>query len=378
MANTLTPLVPFVVASMERVLRETGALLGMIDTSRVNAETAAKGQTVQLTETSDGSAYTVTPGPVAPALVDKTVSASTLTLNQYRGDRFHVTEEDWKSMGMRGPEFRVKNIEKSIKVLIEEASGYVHGLAADSGAYAIGSAGTKPFGSNDNVIQDLAFFLDTNLAPNADRGLVLEPRAYRNLFNLNDYKHRNLQPAGTDFARGVIRDADGLMVGMDQGITSQSGKGTEDNAYDTNGAASIGDTAITVDTGTGTILAGSAISFAGGDYKYIVASDYAGGAGDITIQDGLLEDVADGVDITVEAGVRNLALHRDAIVFAARPPAEVPGGDLADDVELITDPVTGLTLRLASYPGYHARQYELSILYGATVARPELLMHLLG
>lgn len=377
MANTLTPLVPFVVASFQRVLRQTGAFLGAINTD-LDVTPVGKGQTIQLPESAAGSTYTVTPGATPPALVDKTITAPTLALNQYKGERFHITGEDWRKMGMRGTDFRMGQIDAAIAALIHEASAYVTALVADSGAYAIGTAGTKPFASNDNVIQDLAFFLDTQLAPVDGRSLILEPRAYRNLFNLDDYKHRNLQPAGTDFASGVIKDADGLAIGWDQSITSQSGKGTEDGNYVTNGAASEGDTSIAVDTGTGTILAGAAISFAGGDYKYIVASDYAGGAGNITIQDGLLEDVADGVGLTVEAGVRNIALHRDAVHMGIRPPAEVDGGDLADEVAIVTDPVTGLSMRLASYPGYHARQYEVSVLYDAVVNRPDLVEHLLG
>lgn len=377
MANTLTPLVPFVVSSFQRVLRQTGSVLGVINTD-LDAEAVGKDQVIQVPESAAGSTYTVTPGPTAPALVDKTITAPTVTLDQYKGERFHVTAEDFKKMGRRGPDFRVGQIDAAIAALIHEADAYVTALAADSGSYAIGTAGTPPFASTDAVIQDVAYFLDTQLAPADGRSLILEPRGYRNLFNLDDYKHSNLAPAGTDFASGIVRDVNGLMVGWDQSITSQSGVGTTNGAYLTNGAVAVGDTTVTVDTGTGTILAGTAISFAGGRYKYIVASDYAGGAGAITLQSPILEAVADGVAITEEAGVRNLAMHRDAIYMAARPPAEAPGGDLADDVEIIMDPVTGLGMRLASYPGYHARQYEVSILYGATVVRPELLNFILG
>lgn len=377
MANTLTPLVPFVVASFQRVLRQTGSLLGVINTD-LDGNAVGQGQVIEIPKSAAGSTYTVTPGAVPPALVDKTVTDSTVTLNQYKGERFHVTGEDWRKMGVRGTDFRMSQIDEAIAALIHEADAYVAGLATAAGSYAAGTAGTALFASNDNVIQDAAFFLDTNLAPNDGRALILNPRNFRNLFNLDTYKHANTQPVGTDFASGTIRNINGLMIGYDQAITSLASKGTENGAYLTNGAVAVGATTIAIDTGTGTILAGATISFAGGSYKYIVASNYAGGAGNITITSPILEAVADGIAITVSAGTRNLALHRDAIYMAARPPAEAPGGDSADEVEIVTDEMTGLGLRLASYPGYHARQYELSILYGATVVRPALLNHLLS
>ena len=366
MSNTLTPLVPFVVAGFQRVLRQTGAVLGSVNSS-ISADIAAQGQTVEIPKAAPGSPYTITPGPVPPALVNKTVSSGQLVMDQARAERFHVTGEDWKAMGARGTDFRVASIDEAISSLVNEAAAFVHGKAAIAASYAMGSAGENPFASDADVLADLAFFLDTQKAPAMDRSLIMNPRTFRDLFKLDEFQRLNESPEGVSFAAGTMRDLQGLSVGWDQGVASHtSGTGT---GYLVDGALEAGDTTLDVKTGSGTILPGDVISFADGVYQYVVKSF---DDSTVTLYNELLEDVDDEVAITLVGGARNLSLHRDAIYWASRAPAEVPGGDMADEVQIVSDPVTGLGMRLASYPGYHARQFELSILYGAEVVRPEL------
>jgi hypothetical protein len=80
----------------------------------------------------------------------------------------------------------------------------------------------------------------------------------------------------------------------------------QSRSYLLNGAKAVGDTALSVDTGTGPILAGEVITI--GSYRYLVASDHAGGAGTLTIAaPGLLAAAADDATITVNPyGSRNI------------------------------------------------------------------------
>lgn len=66
------------------------------------------------------------------------------------------------------------------------------------------------------------------------------------------------------------------------------------------GGYGIGVTSIVVDTGTGAMYAGNVITFAGHATEYIIAADYAGGAGTLTVMLGLTASVADNEAITHE------------------------------------------------------------------------------
>jgi hypothetical protein len=71
-------------------------------------------------------------------------------------------------------------------------------------------------------------------------------------------------------------------------------------SYLINGAEAVGQTTITVDTGSGTIVAGDVVTFAGTAHKYIVKTALA--AGDFVINNpGLLVAEADNDAVTVGA-----------------------------------------------------------------------------
>jgi hypothetical protein len=376
-ANTLTNLVPTVIATMMRVKRSTGAILNAVNTD-LSDEAMAHNQTVTIGKIAPVTEGNVTPGATAPALVDSVVPGVPLVLNQYKQARFHVTAEEWRAMARSGPEFRIKQIDACVAKLLDTAGAYVAGLAAAAGALAYGTAGTTPFASNAKIIADLAEALDHLKAPQSDRFLILNTLAKRNIFQLDNFIKANEAPEGLSFAAGTFRELGGMMVGMDQNVATKTKGDGALYVVDEAAGYAPGATTIKLKTGTGTILAGDVVAFGASPvYKYVVETGITA-AGSIVLRTPLRESVADAAAVAISAGVRNFACHRDAIALALRPPVEAPGGDAADDVEIVTDPETGLSLRLASYPGYHARQYELSVLYGASVVDNNLLAALLG
>jgi hypothetical protein len=135
----------------------------------------------------------------------------------------------------------------------------------------------------------------------------------------------------------------------------------------------VGATLIHVDTGTGTIPTGSLVTIGGNTYT--VTTGTAGdGDQDITIAaPGLIKAIANNDAVTVlSAQDANAAFSRNAIILATRLP-EVPlgGNDLALMREVVTDPRSGLSFELAVYPGYRMVHYEIGVLWGAKVLKPE-------
>jgi len=147
----------------------------------------------------------------------------------------------------------------------------------------------------------------------------------------------------------------------------------------TSGSYAIGATAITLATGSGTVLAGDVVTFAGDTNKYVVAAGVAA-PGVITLAaPGLRKALGTGVALSITAAsTRNLAFHRSAIVLAARAPALPVEGDSADDRTTVTDPRSGITFEVAMYKQYRQVRYEMSIAWGVANIKPAHTAVLLG
>ena len=94
---------------------------------------------------------------------------------------------------------------------------------------------------------------------------------------------------------------------------------------------------------------------------------------------GLRATLADGVDMTVGASYRaNMAFSRDAIHLLTRLPLMPEGGDMADDVMVVQDPISGLFFQVAMYRAYRSVLFEVAIAWGVKAAKPEHIAILLG
>jgi hypothetical protein len=166
------------------------------------------------------------------------------------------------------------------------------------------------------------------------------------------------------------------MIKESAGIASHT-KGTG-ASYITDGTYAVGATAITVDGGTGTILAGDVITFAGDTNKYVVTGALAGGV--VTIgATGLREALDDGVALTVgDSHTANVAFHKAAVEIGMRPMAQPAGGDAAVDRLTVQDPISGLVFEVAAYKGYNKAMFDVSCLYGYKVWKPDFAAVLLG
>ena len=373
MANTLTAIIPSVIAAMQSVSRSSGALFNAVNKD-IDAEAVGLGQAITLPISATASTYTVTPGSTPPALVDSVVTSNTLTLDQHKGSRFSLTEEDLAKIA-NNPDFVNRQIAQSIKAVVNEASSFLYGKMSAGASLAFGAAGTTPFADSPDLLMDIWADLMDEEAPNEDLKATLSTGAWASAGKLTEFQKLNEAPEGVSFARNSIGMLANFGVSFDQKIASVT-KGTG-ASYVADGGASIGDTVITLKTGTGTVLAGDVVVFAGDSNQYVVKTG-AVAAGDIVLAEGLKIALDNGDAMTIQASsVRNICNHMDAVRFGFRP-SKASGLDSAMDSTVVVDPVSGLALRLAAYGGYHAGSYEVSAVYGATVDRPEWVKILLG
>jgi len=146
----------------------------------------------------------------------------------------------------------------------------------------------------------------------------------------------------------------------------------------------IGSTTITLaSAGTGTILTGDAITFAGDATKYIVVTGDAdvSDGGTVVIQEpGLKQAIpASATAITVSASsAKNLGFARSALEIAVRAPAKPQGGDAATDEMMVVDPFSGLAYDVSVYKGFQKTMINVSAAWGVKAWKSEHIVNLLG
>ncbi|EXB36227.1 P22 coat - protein 5 family protein [Acinetobacter baumannii] len=384
MANTLTGLTVTIYNALDVVSRELTGFIPAVS-SDMTYNRAAKGQTVTSPVAPAATASDITPGVTPPNDGDQVIGKVDMTITKARRVPVRWNGEEKLALDNNGASYNTilrDQFAQAMRTLANEVEADVAGLAIGA-SRAVGTAGTTPFATN---LKDSALALKAlqdNGAPKGDLQLVIDTTAGANMRTLGQLTKANEANDDSLLRRGVLLDVHGFAIRESaQVVTPASGTGA---SATTNAAGyAVGATAITLaSAGTGTIVAGDVITFAGDTNQYVVVAgdtDVSNG-GTITLaKPGLRKAIpAAATAITVAAAsTRNLAFARSAIALATRIPALPEGGDSADDRMIVTDPVSGLSFEIAIYRQYRQVQYEVSLAWGCAMVKPEHSIILLG
>ena len=375
MANTLNSLVPDLYEALDIVSRE---MVGFIPAVTLDAQAAraALNQVVRVPVTPAATASDVTPGQLPPDDGDQTIGNTSIIISKSRVVPFRWTGEEQLGVnsGVGYRNIRRDQIAQAIRTLVNEVEANVGTLAAQA-SRAYGTPGTAPFATDLSDPANVLKILKDNGAA-SDLQMVIDTTAGAKVRSLAQLTKAN--EAGTTELRsqGVLLDIHGFTLRESAGIAANTaGTGA---SYVLNGAHAKGATAINVQTGTGTILAGNFITIAGDTNKYVVTAALGGGVVTIAAP-GLMKAATTGAAVTLGASfTANMAFSRSAIVLATRAPALPEEGDSAVDRMLVTDPRSGLTFEVAMYAQYKRMRYEVSIAYGWANIKPSSTAILLG
>jgi hypothetical protein len=387
MANTITGLTVSIYNALDVVSRELTGLIPSV-TSDMTYDRAAVGQAVTSPVAPAATASDITPAVNPPDDGDQTIGTTTMTISKSRRVPVRWNGEERLALDNNGAQYNVilrDQFAQAMRTLANEVETDLGALYVGA-SRAYGTAGTTPFATAGDFTDAsfLAKILKDNGAPNTGNSMVLDTTAGANLVG----KQSRVDIAGQDdmLRRGVLLDTAGFAIRESAGIQTPAVGDAASYVTDTGATYTVGTTTIHVDTGTGDVLAGDIITFAGDTNKYVVATGFTGdGDNDVVIAEpGLKETLADGVAMTVvAAATRSMGFARSAIALATRIPALPKDGsgrevDMAEDRMIVTDPNSGLSFEIAMYLQYRQIQYEVSLAWGQVVTKPEHLALLLG
>ncbi|MDP1664130.1 MAG: P22 phage major capsid protein family protein [Methylobacter sp.] len=381
MSNTLSNLIPTMYAALNVVSREMVGFIPAV-ARHSGAERAALNQDVLVPVVGAGVSGDNTPGVTPPDTGDQDVGNVSIKMTKSRHRAIRWNGE--QTLGMQNAGTLGSTIQQQFEQAFRELANEIETDLA--GAYkfasrAYGTAGTTPFGTAGDLTDfaGVQQILDENGAPVGDRHLVIGSAG---MFNIRG-KQSGLfkaNEAGTDelLRKGTLTEVEGLgLHNSGQVLAHTKGTGA---SYQTNLLAgyAAGDTALAVDTGTGTVLSGDIATFTGDANKYVVGTALSAGSLALN-KPGLRAALANDVAMAVGNNYRaNLAFHRNAIVLATRAPALPDGGDSAVDTYMITDSVTGLVFEIALYKQYLQNVIHVRLAWGWQAIKSEHIAVLLG
>ena len=385
MANTLTNLLPSMYAALDKVSRE---LVGFIPavTRDSQAARAAINQTVYVPIAPAVTTAANTPGVTAPNTGDVTMDSASIAITKSQHVAVRWNGEETMGLTNAGTFERImqSRFEQAFRALTNEIEADLAG-AYKYASRACGATNAVPFASA-GVLTDVAAarrILDDNGAASTDLQLVLGSAAMANLRGVQSSLFK-VSEAGSDqlLRQGMVDRLEGFAL-RNSAQVAMHVKGTGAATYNSDLVAgyNIGDKAIHVEAGTGTLVAGDVVTFAGDSNNYVVNTGFAGdGDMDLVLnKPGLRATLANDVTMTIGNVFRaNLGFDRSAIVLATRLPAMPEGGDAADDKTTLVDPLTGLAFEVAVYRQYLQVHYQVRLAWGWAAVKPEHICLLMG
>jgi hypothetical protein len=382
MANVFTNLAADIYKAADIVGRE---VVGFVSSGTINGgtERAAKGDTVRSAFTRPQTVNTTyAPSMTIPEGTDQTVDNKTVVLNSYVSVQIPYTGEDIKHLnnGIGYETVYGDQIAQAYRTCVNKIELDGWNEARKNATRAYGTAGTTPFASNFNDLAQVQKILVDNGMPfDGQLSAIYDTTSMANLQSLSQLQKMNEAGTGELLRQGSVAELMGFILKRSAqiGVTT---KGTGASYTTDTAGYAVGATAITLITGSGTILAGDVVTFAGDTNKYVVAVGNTA-PGVITLASpGLRVAIPTSATAMTIGGnfTANVALHRNAIELAMRPPAQPEGGDAAVDNMVVQDPHSGLTFELAAYKGYQKMMIEVRALYQWKAWKPDAIVLHLG
>lgn len=387
MSNSLTNIQPKILARGLMTLREL-AIMPRIVNSDLSAQAAEKGASIDVPIPSAVTATDVTPAATPPALVDTTPSKVVVNLSNWKEARFHLSDQDLGNIDANA-HFLPMQTQEAVRALANAINLSV--LQEYKGVYGFaGAAGTTPFATTAAAAVEARQILNEQLAPRSDRRGILNGDAESNALLLGPFADASQTGENMVKIDGVLGRKYGVdWYADDQILTHTAGTITTGLIAKASTAQAAGLETIVghtaASTGACALVVGDIIEIAGqsGTYTLTAVATQASANSDVNlaISPPLRVALVGSEAITVKAShVVNMVFHRDAFALAMRPLASArpSGGEGLANITTLTDPQTGISMRLELSRQHKAWVWSFDVLWGVKLVRAALATRLAG
>ena len=368
--NDLSQVTPKIIAGAVPVLRQNSIMPRLV-MGDMQVTAAKRGSTIDVPIPSEYVVADVTPSENNSATQAMSPTTVPVPLNQWKYVPFNMTDKDFLEIADGVFPREVDAAVKAIANYVDEylLGQYVHFY----GVY--GTAGTTPFGDEKpNDAAKLRAVLNNQLCPLEPRHVVLNADAEAAALSVPAFANMEWHGDPQAILDGKLNRRLGFYWWMNQNVPEHIAGDAD--AYAVNGNQAAGATTIPIQTGTGDFEVGDIITFANHSQTYTVVSQVSGTS--VTIRPPLQVAVPTTTVISSLADhIANIAFHPGAFAFATRPLEQVTTG-LGVLSEVVSDTISGLSMRLQIKYGEFMTLYTFDILFGGTVVRPEYGARFLG
>ncbi len=387
MANTYTDTITEVLyGTMEQIQQEPTGLLQSVERNVSDVTMASFGENVESLVTGDvtvTSATSFTPQMDDVDAPDDSDSKDTFKLTNHIYFDIAILPEHQRHANNTIGWSKVLNQRflKGFRAARNQLESELATVMYKGASKAVGTAGTTPFASNYDLIEDgMKVLVDQGVSRyQGDISLTMDTSASANLRKLANLQNVNTSGTNALLRQGILLPLNGVNLRESGQIASHT-KGTGAGyLVDLTAGYAAGSTTIHVDTGTGTILAGDVITFGSDATEYVVKTGFAGdGDGDIVISSpGLKSAISDGDAVTIkDSYTANMLYASTAAEFASRAP------DLGDDKAIfrstISDEVANFNWVYSIYPGVGMQRLRVETFTGYKVWNPFQIINVKG
>jgi hypothetical protein len=384
MANTLTPLIPKLVARGLLALRQESRMARLV-TTIADARPDAKFSTVTVPVSSSVSVADVTPSNTPPATSDTSLDSVSVAVDKWKEAAFYLSDKDTQEVDAQ-MDYLPLQASEAIKALANQLDNDIFALYKDIYGFA-GTAGTTPFATDVSAYLAARKVLNNQLAPVDPRYAVINPDAEANALALRAFQDASFSGSIDGIVNGQINNKLGARWMMSQNVPSHTA-GTITTGLiakaSTAVAAGLKTFAATTAASTGAcaLVIGDIIHIAGHTQTYTMtaAATQASAATDVTLafEPGLQLALVGSEAITVEGNhAVNLVFAPQAFALVTRPFNGADPENLGKFFSTV-DPVSNIALRLEVTREHKRTRYAYDILYGVKTLRRQDATRLAG
>ena len=387
-SNTLTDLMPRIVARGLLRFREQAILPRLVNSS-LSAEAARHGDSIRVPLSQPVTAADVVPAAQSKQAAGTAMQVTSVALDQWKSASFYLTDREMMQIEAETG-FIPLQMSEAITALANAVNETILEQVETAGT-VIGTAGEVPFQNVDtpskvwhgaNAAVTARKLLNLAAAPKSGRFAVIDYEMEANALGLPQFHDAHRAGSASVPMEGEIgrkfgidwysndllprRKAKVATVGVQSNVNPRATTAELKLAF---AKLRIGDVVV---VGTGPDASEHQIT--------ATTTANSGQHATVTVSPAFGTRITTSDNVVVKRPYRvAVAMHRDAVALAMRPLAAAGLESGANgQIMSVSDPETGLSLRLEVTRQYKQTMWEFDILWGVKLVRPELVVALHG